>query len=233
VQEEVVHEVADAVNALGQNAQRADFLNLAIQYAGDDERLQAMVGLARPVFDYLFFQEMTVYIGQAPAAERDQVEALRERLLELTMVVDQQAQMALQESAGLLQAIVDSPNPDELIAANVGLIDYTFMQVLAANIQEAERRKDLSASARLKDIYSRVVAALQANMPPELRFINQLLTVPSEDDARSLIADRIDEFGDQLLAAIDAVEGQLTAQGNPNLLDRLAFLRNETVQALG
>jgi hypothetical protein len=231
LQEEVVREVAEAVNALGQGAQRADFLNLAFNYADDDQRLQALVGLIRPVFDYTFFQELTVEIGKAPADARERLEMLRDKLLELTAIVDQQAQLALQDAAGLLQEILNSPNPDEIILDNLPLVDYTFMQVLSANIQEATRRGDLNASARLKEIYSRVVAILQANMPLELQFVNELLSAPSEDAVRELVAQRAGEFGPGLLEAMDAVEEQIAAQGNPALLERLNFVRNETAQA--
>lgn len=233
VQEEIVREVADAVNALGQKAQRADFLNLAFQYADDDQRLQALVGLIRPAFDYTFFQELTVEIGKAPADQRGRLETVRDKLLELTALIDQQAQLALQEAAALLQDILSSPNPDEVIYENLPLVDYTFMQVLSANIQEATRRGDLNASARLKDVYNRVVAILQENMPPELQFVNELLSAPSDAAARELVAQHAGEFGAGLLEAMDAVEEQIAAQGNPALLERLAFVRNETTQVLG
>jgi hypothetical protein len=230
VQEEVVRQVADDINQLGQQAQRADFLKLAFQYVNDDQRLQALVGLVRPAFDYTFFQELTAEIGKAPAVDRERLESVRDKLLELTQLVDQQAQMALQDAAALLQDILNSPNPDELIYENLNLIDYTFMQVLSANVQEATKRGDLDASTRLKEVYERVVSMLQANMPPELQFVNELLSAPSEDVARNLISQRAGEFGPGLLEAMDAVEEQIAAQGNPALLERLAFVRNETEQ---
>ena len=233
VQEEVVREVAEEVNDLGEEADRSDFLNLALGYADDEQRLQALVGLVRPVFDYQFFQELTVEISKAPAADRDRLETFRENLLQLTALVDQQAQLAVQEAAGLLQEILNSPNPDGLIEENIALIDYTFMQVLSANVQESERRGDLNASARLKDIYNRVVSILQANMPPELRFVNDLLSAPSDDAARELVEQHAGEYGGGLLVAIDAIEEQLAAQGNPTLLERLAFVRGLTTQVLG
>jgi len=232
VQEEIVRAVADDINALGQQVQRADFMNLALQYVDDDQHLQALVGLVRPAFDYAFFQELTLAIGKAPAAQRERLEMLRDKLLQLTQIVDQQAQMALQDSAALLQDILNSPNPDEVIFENLPLLDYTFMQVLSANIQDASQQGDLNASARLKDVYERVVAMLQANMPPELQFVNELLSAPSDDEARDLVSQRAGEFGMGLLEAIDAVEEQIAAQGNPALLERLAFVRNETAQVL-
>lgn len=232
-QEIVVREVVDAVNALGEQAQRSDFLDLAVQYAGDDQRLQALVGLVRPVMDYIFFQELTMRIGQAPTAERDLLEALRDRLLELTAMVDQQTEIALQGAARLLQTILVSDNPDEIIRENLPVFDYTFMQVLAANIQEAERQGDINAAAKLKSVYERIVTALQESMPPELRFINELLAAQTEEDARALIAERADEFGESLLEAIDVVEQQLLGRSEPALVQKLAFLRQATAQALG
>ena len=46
--------------------------------------------------------------------------------------------------------------------------------------------KDIQASARLKAIYEKVVAALRETMRPELRFMNELLSAPTEDEARTL-----------------------------------------------
>jgi hypothetical protein len=232
-QEAVVREVADAINALGEQAQRGDFLDLALQYAGNDQRLEALVGLVRPVMDYTFFQDLTMRIGQAPAQEREALEALRERLLELTALVDQQTELALQSAARLLQSILVSDNPDEVIRENLPLFDYTFMQVLAANIQEAERRGDINAAAQLKTLYDRIIEILQQIMPPELQFINELLSTQSEDDARVLIAERAGEFGERLLGAMDAVEQQLMGRSDPALLHKLSFLRDVTAQALG
>lgn len=186
--------------------------------------------MVRPVFDYNFFQELTQHISKAPASERDKLEGLREQLLELTAMVDQQAQMAMQEAANLLRAILTSQNPDELIAANLGMIDSTFMQVLSLNIQDATRRADVNASARLKDIYNRVIGALQAHMPPELRFINELLSAPSDDDARGMSTQHINEYGTPFLAAMDAVEEQIAGQGNPALMERFTMLRREATQ---
>jgi len=231
-QEAVVREVADAINQLGENAERGDFLNLALQYAGDDQRLQALVGLVRPAFDYTFFQELTMRIGQSPAAERDQLEALRDRLLELTAAVDQQTDMALQRMARLLQTILVSDDPDQIIRENLPMFDYTFMQVMAANIQEAERQGDINASSRLKSVYERILSILQEAMPPELRFINEVLAADSEAAARELIAARVHEFGQPLLDAINIVEQQLAGQGDPALLRKLAFVREEAAHAL-
>jgi hypothetical protein len=189
--------------------------------------------LIRPAFDYNFFQELTLRIGQAPADQRETLEKMRDRILELTSLIDQQAQAALQNAARLLQVLVSSPNPDEMIAANLPLIDDTFMAVLSANIQEAERRKDINATGKLKGLYDRIVAVLRENMRPELRFVNELLATENDDNARTMIAERAKEFGTPLLDVIDSLGQMLESQGEQDMVERLAFFRRETEQALG
>ena len=112
------------------------------------------------------------------------------------------------------------------------MIDQTFLQVLSANIQEVTKRGDINASAKLKDIYNRIVAALQASMPPELQFINQLLNAPNDDEVRTMIAQHAGQFGPPLLGAIDAVEQQLAGQGDPAVMQRFELVRREATQAL-
>lgn len=232
-QEEIVRMVADDVRALGQNATRSDFIDLAFGYAGDEDRVQALVGLARPAFDQRFFEEMRTRISQAPADQRDDLETLYEQMQQLTAMIDQQTQMAVQEAAQLLQVLMSSPQAEAIIRENVGMIDDTFMAVLTANIQEAERAGDINASARLKAVYEKVVGVLRENMQPELRFINELLSAPSEAEAKTMIAEQAPQYGPKLLEMMDAVEGILAQRGDANIMNRLAFLREEAEQVLG
>jgi hypothetical protein len=232
VQEQTVAEVAQELEALGEDATREDFLNMALRYAEDDERLQALVGLARPAFDYTFFQEMSVRIGQAPAAERDALEGLRDKILELTTIIDQQQQVALREAAGLLQEIATAPDLDQAILANLPMLDDTFLAVLAANVQESERRGDLNASAKLKLIYEKVMGALRANMQPELRFINDLLSTETDEEASAMLLEGAAQYGAPLLEMFQAVGQVLAQRGENETLQKLVFLHEQAERAL-
>lgn len=232
MQQQVVQEVAREIEAMGEEAELPDLVNLVMQYAGDDDRLQALVGLVRPALDYNFFQELTLRIGQAPAEEREKLEALRADLTELTALVDQQQQMMVQNAVRLLQAIINSPNPEEILMANLSLVDDTFMAVLTANIQEAERRGDVNSSARLKQVYQIVVQVLQENMQPELRFVNDLLATESDESARQMIAERAKDFGGELLDIMDAVGQMLAEQGETEMIQKLAYLREAAAHEL-
>jgi hypothetical protein len=106
------------------------------------------------------------------------------------------------------------------------------MAVLQANLQEAERQKDLQMSGKLRDIYNRVLTALRQNMRPELKFINDLLGAPSEAEARQMIAEQAQNYGDTLLEMMDAVEEMLAARGEETVRGRLASLREAAAEVL-
>jgi hypothetical protein len=177
---------------------------------------------------------MTVRIGQAPADERDAWESLRERLLQLTTMVDQQAQAVVRGAAQLLGALMNAgDNVDALIQESLPMLDDTFLAVLQANIEEADRQKNIQASAQLKSLYNRVIAALRANMRPELQFINDLLAAPSDEHARQMIAEQADSYGAPLLELMDAVGDLLAQRGEENVRQRLSVLREAAAEALG
>lgn len=233
VQEGIIAEISEQLESLRENATRGDFMNLALSYAEDDERLQALVGLARPAFDYTFFQELTVKIGEAPADARGALENVRDKLLELTAIIDQQTQAALRASADLLQQLLGAQDLDAAIAESMPLLDDTFMAVLGANIQDSERRGDLNASARLKLIYERVLEILRGNMQPELRFINDLLSAETPQEAQALLEAEAGSYGQPLLDMMDAVERMLYERGDQATIQKLAFLRQQAEQVLG
>lgn len=231
-QEQVVREVADAINNLGAQATRADLVRLAVSFADDDEKLQALVGLVRGAFDYEFFLEFTQAISQAPAGERDRMAAVRDRIQSLAETMDEQAKASLQETAQFLQMLLNSPQQDQMIEENIDLIDNTFMAILNANLQEAQRRGDSQTFGALEALYRKVVEVLQARMSPELRFINELLSAESEPAMVKLLQGRIGEFDDKLLATCDAVAAVLQEQGQAGTLQRLGVIRQAIAQHL-
>ena len=223
--DKIVQDVSRRIQQLGDSPERKDLLALALDLAQDEQRLQALVGLQRPAFDYPFFQELTLGIGQAPVAERTRLEALRDRLGELTRMADAQAQAALQQASVALRAIMASADTDKAIREHSSLIDDSFMAVLAANIREAEKRADIQASSRLKAIHQKIVALMQKNMEPELQFVNELLGARNQQDAMAVLDGGLQRFGEALPEMLEAVERMLRQQGQVALARKLESLR--------
>ena len=110
-QQATLEAVSGDIEKLGESATKQDFVKLLWDYRDDDEKVQAMVGLIRPLFDYEFFQLLAGQIGKAPSDDRAKLEALRDRVYELTQSIDEQSREMMQQLAQVLQAIVNSPDP--------------------------------------------------------------------------------------------------------------------------
>ena len=223
--DKIVQDVTRRIQALGDSPERKGLLALALDLAQDEQKLQALVGLLRPAFDYPFFQELTLRIDQAPVAERTRLEALRDRLGELTRMADAQAQAALQQATVALRAIMASADTDKAVREHISMIDDSFMALLAANIREAEKRADIQASSRLKAIQQKIVALMQENMEPGLRFVNELLGARSQQDALTVLDAGLQRFGEALPEMLEAVERMLRQQGQEALARKLETLR--------
>ncbi|WP_119066914.1 CpXC domain-containing protein [Aggregatilinea lenta] len=209
VQEEVIREVAEDVQRLGENLSREAFMDLVLSYAGDTDRVQALVGLMRPAFDYNFFQELSAKMAAAEGEERELLEDLRQDLLEMTTALDQQTQAVLQRAAETLRFIVNAEDIDAAIRPRMDQIDDTFLAVLQANISNAEEHQDLQTSARLKQVLEKVLEILRDAAPPQIRFINELMTAPTEEEARAVIEAQAGQYGPELLELMEAVAQDL------------------------
>jgi hypothetical protein len=244
MQEQAIQEIADALNALGENATQADVVNLALNIAREglnpddngfaDEKLRALVGLARPIMDYQFFEEMTQRANAAQGNEQNLITAVRDMLLELTQAVDQQSEKMLQNATDTLRAIVSSPDLDQAIQERMELIDDTFLAVLSANIKNAEQNKDIVTAAKLKSVFDKVVATLQESAPPAVKFINELMTFPTLEEAEARMGERLQEFGGEIVQWMDMLSQDLASRGGANspAFERLLRLRESAAQML-
>jgi hypothetical protein len=235
-QEAIIAAVSADLNALPEDADRPELLDLALRYGELEERedyLQALAALARSAIDDEFFNQLTLRIGQAPASARASMERVGDLLRQYAAWLDQRTQAAVRSAASFLQALVNHPDPDALLRANADMIDDTLMAVLTANLQQAQQRGDRRMETRLREAYDRIIAFLDASMQPELRFINQLLSTPSDEEARTLLKSDGGQFASAaLIEMMDAVEQILEARGETAMLERLALLRQDAA-ALG
>jgi hypothetical protein len=232
-QEAVVQEVAAGLQGLNSSATRLDLIHHLLQYHDSDAHLQAVVGLVRPALDHEFFEELAAFIAKAPATDRAALEQMRDKLLDYTQVIDQQAQARAQVAVSLLQAMVNAGDQlDALIEENIDMIDDTFMSVLVANLEEMQRRKNIDAMTRLKAVYERVVEIVQSRMEPELLLVNRLLNAQNDDEVSALLQEA-QGYGESIIDVMAAAEQMLVTQGQNAAAQRLGQLRHEVAGALG
>lgn len=231
-QELAIQDVMTRLQDLGENPTADDFMDMVVGLADDDRKLQALVGLQYPVFDYSFFQALSERIDNAADGEKPTLESVRDRLVELTDLIKQQQEAQAKAAAMVLTNIVNSDNIEEAIRQNLPYLDDTFMMVLSANLKAAQDRNDANAIARLQSVADTVNEIVQESVPPEVRFVSRLLQQPSLEAAQALIGDEAAQYGDTLLSIMDALLADLGQRGEEGLIEHVQSLRAYAAETL-
>jgi hypothetical protein len=135
----------EAIRELGSRVTREGLLEklVAAALAGEQTKIEALVEVARPAIDYVFYQELTSRIESAQHAnntqEAETLKLLRENILDLTGKIDAKLQRDMEEAAQLLQRVLQSDDLEKAVRANVNRIDDPFMNALAMALQAAEQ----------------------------------------------------------------------------------------------
>jgi hypothetical protein len=200
--------------------------------AEDGQQLVGTLAVAAgQLFDYQFLMTLSERIGAAQGDARKKLEELRQFLLQIQEQLaarQQQAQQSeAQQAQAFLQEILQANDPSQLLRDRAAEIDETFLSLLAANLQQAERAKATAAARRLRSIYEQAVAILQEGMPADLKLLNQLLSAPDEATTRQLLKDNRNLLTREFIDALKPIETEMRENGQPELADRIKSLRGQ------
>jgi len=177
--------------------------------------------------DYTFFQQLSQRIETASGDERERLAGLRARLHELTTMLDRQTQAVIQRATDTLRTIVNSEDIEAAIRPRLEQIDDTFLAVLQANIQTAEQHQDTRSAERLRLVLQKTLEILRESAPPQIRFINELMSAASDADAQALIETEAVRFGPELLELMEAIAQDLDESDQSDQAERLRAMRDQ------
>lgn len=146
---------------------REDLLE-KLQKAQSDEEFEAFTAAGHPLLDYTFFQQLTAKIDEiAKAGDVKQAETLknlRTKILDTKARQEEESRTALQKSVALLREVLQSRDPQKILAQKLDQIDESFFAVLSANIEEARRQNQNEAAQAMEMIGSMAMAMLQESL---------------------------------------------------------------------
>lgn len=219
-------EIANELNAMGDKLTPSVFFDMVVS-TPDAERAVALVTLARPFVDYNFFMELTKRINQAPDTERDRLQQLREVVLDTVGKVDQVAQQQVQQSASLLQVLLEAPDLKQAIRQNVQYIDNSFMAVLSQNYEAAKKAGQNELAAQIQKVGDTILEVVRDSAPPEVRLINELLNFETEEESLAEVKRRSAEITPQVIEAMKQIEEEVKASDDrPEVAERLEKIRS-------
>ena len=221
--EEQLRSAAESLREAGEDLTREKLLELLVDSTSDD-RVEAIVSLARPGLDYSFFQLLTEQIDEAEGNEAERLEALRKRLLELTEEIDKAQEARLARITNLIGSIAQSDDMDQAIQAALPAIDELFMAVLQANIRGAEDSDDQELLSKLKEIEAKLNEAILESLPPNLRIAQEILETEDEGEAQRILENSADLIDEQLLGALMSTSQRLEEAEDKDGAERLRRL---------
>jgi hypothetical protein len=146
---------------------REDLLE-KLQKAQSNEEFEAFTAAGHPLLDYTFFQQLTAKIDEtAKAGDVKQAETLknlRTKILDTKARQEEQSRAALQKSVALLREILQSRDPQKVLAQKLDQIDESFFAVLSANIEEARQQNQNEAAQAMEMIGNMAMAMLQESL---------------------------------------------------------------------
>jgi hypothetical protein len=218
--------VQDAVRELQQLGDQLNpnkLMELVLK-ADSDETLAAYVSLARPLIDYSFFESLTRRIDRAPAEEKAALTRKRDVILGMTQEMDEAAKARIGEATQALKKLLEARDLNKALEEEAGVIDDTFMAVLAENINAARKANRLDVLAQLNRVQEAINKLVEASAPPEVKFINQLLDLKTDAEAEAELKRRTAEITPELMQTLNYLAENMRQGGRNDLADRLEKL---------
>ena len=191
---------------------REALLDLIVS-APTEIRLTTLVGVARSGMDYEFFQLLSNKIDNASGQEKQDLLALREKLLSMTEKFDKAVEEQINNSKILLDKILASKEPVKELKKNLPEINNYFIDLLNTEYQKANENNDLERSVKLQEI----IEELQkySSPAPEIQLIEELLSEDDQKEREKILEENADSITSEFIQLLNNVASQSGDQQQP------------------
>lgn len=212
------------------NTTREEVLDkvLAVWQVEGEELVNSLLGALAPMIDYQFLLLISQRLETTTdEAARAHLEQFRQLALTLQEQKNSAQQQMVQQMQQILQEVLQADNMADKLREYADVIDESFLAMLAANIQAAQRNKSTAAARRLQQVYEQALELLREQMPEDVRLLNELIAAPDKATLTQLLKDNRAKFTKEFMASMQEVEGQLRDAGRKEIADRLKSLRSQ------
>ena len=211
---------AKSLQDAGQSLTREKLLEFVVT-SPNEARTRAYVSLARAGMDYTFFQLLTDKIDKALGDEKIKLEALREKLLELTNEIDKQMQARLKQAQSFIDQLLTQEDIAKATRDNLDVFTQDAVEVVQTMLRQASESNDYERMGKLQKM---VEVLREASAPPEMAFVEQLLDLPDEAAIEKVLMDNNTLLNDAFMETLNGLVAQVDAEASKG---------NEEAKALG
>ncbi len=201
-----IEAAARSLQEAGQGLTREKLLDIMLA-APNDNRLRALVSMARPGMDYIFFQTLSERIDRAEGEAKVQLQAMREKLLDMVNQVDLQIQERIKQAEAFLEQLLSAPDIRQATQQNLEQFDQAVIEALNNMLRAADRDKDTARLEKLKQVVDVLNEA--SAPPPEFALLEQFLEARNEQELETMIAQHEAEITPQFMEAVGGLVAQM------------------------
>jgi hemerythrin-like domain-containing protein len=201
-----------------------------LEQATDDE-LEDIIAEVRPLIDYGFFQAWTARIEQKEQAgqpqEAQRLYQRRGQVVEIVEKVDKEAQAIFEDSANLLREALHAPDPRAVLEEKSDQLNEAFIMILSSQIEAAKQAGQHEIATRLEEMTMMAVEIIQSKLPPEERFINELLMAESPQESSKLMRQNSAMVTTEFVKKLNELAAEQEKRGFADNATRLRQLARE------
>ena len=198
----------------GQGLTREKLLEMVIA-SPNDARLRGYVSLARAGMDYQFFQLLTEKIDKSSDEEKTKLEAMREKLLDLTNELDKQIEARYKQAQEFVESLLAQDDVAKAVRDNIDGFTQDSVDLVNQMLRQASEKNDY---ARMGKLQKMVEVLREVSTPPEVAFVEQLLDAPDQATMENMLEANKNSINDQFMQALIGLIAQVdqaAEQGNP------------------
>ncbi len=191
----------------------------------DDAIIDALVMMGQDALKYEFFQQFSAEIEKVEKSG-DLVQAqrlldIRTRLVAIYDEMRERSNQMMAEAAATLKMILEAEDMQTAVAENFQRLDDAFMYFLISRINQADEAGNAKQAAQLRQIQETIVAVADAQVPPEIRLLNQMLEAPTDAEREQILDENPQLVSLEMLQVMDAVQQQIEQQGQLDILENV------------
>lgn len=224
-----------ALRKLNQDVRRAEGLSpkLLLEHilanAEDEQVVEMLATAGSGALTYEFFALLTEQI-EAAARQKDKprvklLSGVRKKLLDFQRAMQEAGEKVANRANEVLQEILHAPDVRQALLERLAEIDEAFMYVLAARIAEAEQTGNQGALAALREVYNLIIEEAERQVPPQIRFLNRLLRVETDEEQRQLLDENAELVNQELVMTLDRILEEMDEEAPAEMRERLSRLK--------
>ena len=146
---------------------------------------------------------------------------VRTRLVAVYDEICEQSNRLMAGAGETLKLILEAEDMETAVIENFARLDDAFMYFLITRINQAEEGGNVAQLAQLRQIQELIAAAAEAQVPLEIRLLNQMLEAPSDAEREQILDENPQMVSQEMLQVLDMVQQQVEQQGQADILEKV------------